>query len=218
MVSKKELTVEEKKIKRKEYQRMYEQKPETKAKRKAYRQSPEAKIYQKKRGEKYEKKPETKAKRKAYWMSSKSKKYQRARQKKYHQTPKFKKKLKIYHQTPEYKVYQKIFRQKPEYKKQQKEYTKKYLKEHPELILKHNRKRRARKNNIIETFSDKEWLQALKNTFGICPKCNKYVGIHKLTLDHIHPISKAKQGQIYTIDDVQPLCKNCNSKKQDYIK
>uniref|UniRef100_A0A6H1ZJH3 Putative homing endonuclease n=1 Tax=viral metagenome TaxID=1070528 RepID=A0A6H1ZJH3_9ZZZZ len=92
-------------------------------------------------------------------------------------------------------------------------YVKKYGKKYPERVRIQGRKRRAMKNNIIETFSDKEWLQKLKDTFGVCPKCNKYVGIHKLTLDHIHSISKAIQGQIYTIDDVQPLCKSCNCGK-----
>ena len=71
------------------------------------------------------------------------------------------------------------------------------------------------KSNIVETFSDKEWLQALKNTFGVCPRCNKYVGIAHLTLDHITPISKAVQGKVYTIKDIQPLCKSCNSRKRD---
>lgn len=120
-----------------------------------------------------------------------------------------------------------------EYKKKKKKYNsewgqknkdklrkqhKKYKEEHRELYKKCNRRRRAKENNIIETFSDKEWLQKLKDTFGVCPKCNKYAGIHKLTLDHIHPISKAKDGQIYTIDDVQPLCRNCNSRKNNKLK
>jgi len=104
-----------------------------------------------------------------------------------------------------------------ENKEELKKYRKEYIKKYPEKSREKRRKRRARKNNIIETFSDKEWLQVLKNTFGVCPRCNKYVGIHKLTLDHKHPISMAKQGQIYTIDDVQPLCNICNSKKHNKI-
>ncbi len=95
---------------------------------------------------------------------------------------------------------------------------KKHRKEYPEVSRRNDRKKRARKNNIIETFSNEEWLQKLKNTFGVCPRCNKYVGIAHLTLDHKHPISKATQGQIYTIDDVQPLCLSCNSKKSNHIK
>ena len=103
-------------------------------------------------------------------------------------------------------------------------YEKKHYKEHPELARKRDRKRRAIKEKIIETFSDKEWLQKLKNTFGVCPRCNKYVGMAYLTLDHIYPVSLAykdylKTGikEIYTIDDVQPLCRSCNSKKYNTI-
>ena len=40
-----------------------------------------------------------------------------------------------------------------------------------------------------------------------------YIGIDKLTLDHIHPLSKAEEGRIYTIDDIQPLCLSCNQSK-----
>ena len=84
----------------------------------------------------------------------------------------------------------------------------------------YNRKRRARINCIIEDFSNKEWLEKLTLTKGICPECKKYVGVHKLSLDHIYPISLAYKiylitniKRIYTIDDVQPLCLICNIKK-----
>ena len=103
------------------------------------------------------------------------------------------------------------------YKIKVKEYGKNYRKEYPEVARKKERKRRAIKEKIIETFSNEEWLQKLKDTFGVCPKCNKYVGIAHLTLDHIKPISKANQGQIYTIDDVQPLCHSCNSRKGNRV-
>jgi 5-methylcytosine-specific restriction endonuclease McrA len=50
------------------------------------------------------------------------------------------------------------------------------------------------------------------------------VGINKLTIDHIFPVSKASQDykitgrkRIYTINDVQPLCASCNKSKRDKI-
>ena len=99
-----------------------------------------------------------------------------------------------------------------------------YRKNNPIKTRQMKWKRRARENSIIHDFSNKEWLQKLKNTFGVCPKCNKYVGIWKLTLDHIYPISRAykdylKTGvkRIYTIDDVQPLCRGCNGGKRDKV-
>ena len=49
----------------------------------------------------------------------------------------------------------------------------------------------------LHDFSTKEWLAKLQETNGVCPGCENFVGIDKLTLDHIHPISKAENGQIY---------------------
>jgi len=80
-----------------------------------------------------------------------------------------------------------------------------------------NRKRRANKNNIIELFTQEEWNTKLKKTLGFCPKCKKFIGIDKLTLDHIFPISKAEKGRIYTINDIQPLCVSCNSIKKNNL-
>ena len=88
----------------------------------------------------------------------------------------------------------------------------------------HKLARRARENKIIEDFSNSEWLDKLKSTNGICPICNCYMGIAHLHLDHIYPVSKAykdflKTGvkRVYTIHDVQPMCKSCNSRKGDRI-
>lgn len=78
-------------------------------------------------------------------------------------------------------------------------------------------KRKERLDGIIHTFTQEEWLQKAKNTFGVCPRCDIYVGIRKITLDHIIPISKAEKGQIYAIDDVQPLCLSCNTSKNNRI-
>lgn len=82
-----------------------------------------------------------------------------------------------------------------------------------ERLRQKNRDYMAKQSKIIHDFSTKEWLDKLEKTRGICPKCNRFIGVENLTLDHIYPISKAKEGQVYTIDDVQPLCMNCNSSK-----
>jgi 5-methylcytosine-specific restriction endonuclease McrA len=67
-----------------------------------------------------------------------------------------------------------------------------------------------------EGFRDSE-KRKLEDSGGICCMCKKYVGKEKLTLDHIFPISKASPGRIYTINDIQPLCSTCNSKKHNKI-
>ena len=100
-------------------------------------------------------------------------------------------------------------------KEYQKKYSKSYrqTKKGKKAYEKLNRKRRAKLNSIKETFTMDEWNKKLDETKGVCPGCNKFIGKHKLTLDHIHPISKAEEGRVYTISDVQPLCKGCNSRK-----
>jgi len=77
--------------------------------------------------------------------------------------------------------------------------------------------RRHKKKIIVQSFTQEEWNTKVNKTEGVCPICGKNVGVEKLTLDHIHPISKAKKGQIYTIDDIQPMCRSCNSKKGDRL-
>ncbi len=84
----------------------------------------------------------------------------------------------------------------------------------------HNRKRRAIKHYIREVFTNDEWINKLDKTKGVCSGYKRephFVGKDKLSLDHIYPISKAENGRIYTIDDVQPLCRSCNARKSDEV-
>ena len=82
------------------------------------------------------------------------------------------------------------------------------------------RRRRARKNNIIEIFTQEEWQQMKEVTKGVCPRCNKHVGLDYITLDHIYALVLAYKDflntgvkRIYNIKDIQPLCGKCNSSK-----
>jgi len=79
-----------------------------------------------------------------------------------------------------------------------------------------NARRNAKKKLLHHSFTVDEWKKKLKDTFGICSGYKKephYVGVEKLTLDHISPIAFAPINFEYTINDVQPLCKSCNSSK-----
>lgn len=76
-----------------------------------------------------------------------------------------------------------------------------------------SRKHRIKQMHIIHNWTLKEELNKLRNTNGICSLCDKCVGINKLTLDHILPISKVPVGAVYTINDIQFICRGCNSKK-----
>ena len=69
------------------------------------------------------------------------------------------------------------------------------------------------KEGFIETVKPKNL-----NPNGTCPECKKITSEgNPMCLDHIIPISKAPKGMVYKIDDVQPLCRQCNSSKGDKI-
>lgn len=89
----------------------------------------------------------------------------------------------------------------------------KYKKQNPEIIRLQKIRKRLKEKCIIHTFSAKEWKIKKERTNGFCPSCKNWIGVKKLTLDHIIPISQAPTGFIYRIDDVQPLCGICNSEK-----
>ena len=94
------------------------------------------------------------------------------------------------------------------------------------LSLKRHLKRRARKMNIIETFTIKQFMLKVKSCNGICPYCKNLFddNTHKITLDHFYPVKKANENyiktgikRIYTINDIGPMCLSCNSSKGDKL-
>lgn len=77
-----------------------------------------------------------------------------------------------------------------------------------------NANRRARQKNAIGSYTVGEW-ELLKKQYGYkCPSCNKIEPSIKLTRDHIIPLVKG--GSNY-IENIQPLCRSCNSSKNDSI-
>ena len=93
------------------------------------------------------------------------------------------------------------------------------LKESGQIALYDKQKEAKRRNkNIKHIFSNNEWNEKVNSCNNICPLCNmKFNERGGLTLDHIIPISKVSENCQYTIDDVQPLCRICNSMKHDHI-
>lgn len=154
---------------------------------------------------------------------------------KYKKTNKYKKYLKTYKPSEITLMKRKLWRQTPKAVRYRKEYNKSegWKKSHKKWITSKNGrmisrmlviKRRAILTNIVLNFTQGEWLNKLRTTKGICPMCNKYISINKLTLDHKYPVSLAHKNflktgikRIYTIDDVQPLCTKCNSSKNNKI-
>ena len=78
----------------------------------------------------------------------------------------------------------------------------------------HNRQRRTMKLNAKGSHTQTEW-EALKMRWGyMCLCCKKEEPEITLSEDHIIPLSK--QGTDY-IDNIQPLCRSCNSRKHNSI-
>ena len=87
-----------------------------------------------------------------------------------------------------------------------------------DAIIECNRRRRLKEKTLLEVFTNEEWLEKVKSTNSICPACgHPYEEGGGLTLDHILPVSKAPIGFRYTIDDVSPICRSCNSTKSDNV-
>lgn len=72
----------------------------------------------------------------------------------------------------------------------------------------------ASDRNFSSVFTLKDW-ENIKDRFSRkCAHCNKHETEVKLTVDHIIPISK---GGKHSLDNVQPLCASCNSRKKDKL-
>jgi 5-methylcytosine-specific restriction endonuclease McrA len=89
-------------------------------------------------------------------------------------------------------------------------YQREYGKANRDKLTLFTNNRRARKHEAIGSHTDEDWqkLKAFHNFRCLC--CGKQEPEIRLTRDHVIPLS---QGGSDSIDNIQPLCARCNSKK-----
>jgi 5-methylcytosine-specific restriction endonuclease McrA len=96
------------------------------------------------------------------------------------------------------------------YKEHQKDYKRRlneWRKANPERAKIQIHNRRARKTQAGGSYTAEEWNALCKQCNHLCLCCNKR---RKLVPDHVMPIAK---GGTSNIDNIQPLCQPCNSRK-----
>ena len=85
---------------------------------------------------------------------------------------------------------------------------------HPERFISADKvqtaKKRARKLQVEGSFSPDEWLELKRKYNFSCLCCGKREPDICLTVDHVIPLVK---GGTNYIDNIQPLCVSCNSRK-----
>ena len=105
----------------------------------------------------------------------------------------------------ENKEYRKEYKKK--YRKKNKKKITQYRKDNPDKYRAYKANRKTRQTKAGGKLTEKQWVEmcALYNNKCVC--CHKR---NKLTADHVVPVSK---GGTSNIDNIQPLCVSCNSKK-----
>lgn len=88
-------------------------------------------------------------------------------------------------------------------------YTRLWKERNPDRVCSLFHKRRTQKTLAGGSFTSLEWKSLCEAGDNRCLCCGKR---KKLTADHVIPVSK---GGTSNIDNIQPLCGPCNSRKHD---
>lgn len=93
-------------------------------------------------------------------------------------------------------------------------YLRKWRKDNLEYCRIYENNRNARKRQLLNDFTPEQWISLKEKYDYSCLCCGKKQPEIKLTIDHIIPVSK--DGPT-TLENIQPLCKPCNSMKSSNI-
>lgn len=98
-----------------------------------------------------------------------------------------------------------------QYMKNNLEYYREWSRNHPERAVRGSQRRRSRARALPATLTKEEWENILKAYKNRCAYCRKrpFKG-QKLQQDHILALAK---GGGYTVNNIIPACRSCNSKK-----
>jgi 5-methylcytosine-specific restriction endonuclease McrA len=108
---------------------------------------------------------------------------------------------------------ERIAQQRLEYREQNPTAYADWCKAHPDKTAEYaNRYRTKLLANTVNHFTAQEWLDLCEKYDNKCLAC-KRTDV-KLTVDHVIPISKLGSN---SIDNIQPLCQPCNSRKSARI-
>ena len=172
---------------------------------KRYRESEKGKLYQKEYRKQYRKTAAGKLARKRYQQSEKGK----LALKLYEQTEKYKLYRRQYEQTEKRKLIRKRYRQSEKHKLALKRW---YHSDAGKLKIKEAQYRR--RNAAGGPIDLHAWNAKMQTLGHVCQMCQKDLDADSLTIDHIFPLSK---GGTNHVDNLQPLCRPCNSSKGNKI-
>jgi len=93
------------------------------------------------------------------------------------------------------------------HRKELRKKNRRYQSSNPSLVNAKTNRRRSAKTKAGGAYTSAQWIALCNKYHNRCLCCGKK---RKLTADHVVPVSK---GGTSNIDNIQPLCGPCNSKK-----